>query len=71
MTTLQTLLDSKKSSETFAVDPKQLGVTEREFSRLASDWIADGGGSGFRVVRAHRESQTSESLYDLVLLEKL
>ncbi|MBU0749278.1 MAG: hypothetical protein KKG67_21065 [Gammaproteobacteria bacterium] len=71
MTTFQTLLDSKKSSETFSVDPKQLGLSEREFSRLASGWVAAGGGPGFRVVRPHRESQTSESLYDIMLLEKL
>lgn len=71
MTTLQTLLDSKKSSETFAVDPQGLSLTEREFDRLASGWVAAGGGPGFRVVRAHRESQTSESLYDNLLLEKL
>lgn len=71
MTTLQTLLDSKKSSETFAVEPKDLGLTEREFSRLAAGWVAAGGGPGFRVVNSHRESQTSESLYDMMLLEKL
>ena len=71
MTTFQTLLDSKKSSETFSVDPKQLGQSEREFSRLASGWVAAGGGPGFSVVRAHRESQTSESLYDILLLQKL
>lgn len=71
MTTFQTLLDSKKSSETFAVEPKDLGLTEREFHRLALGWVAVGGGPGFKVVRPHRESQTSESLYDIMLLEKL
>ena len=71
MTTLQTLLDSKKSSESFVVEPKDLGLTEREFHRLASGWVAAGGGSGFRVVRSHRDSQTSESLYDIMVLEKL
>lgn len=71
MTTFQTLLDSKKSSETFAVQPKDLGLTEREFHSLASGWVAAGGGPGFRVVRPHRESETGESLYDIMLLEKL
>lgn len=70
MTTLQTLLDGKKTAETFAVTPNDLELTEREFSRLATDWVAAGGGPGFRVVQSHRESETSESLYDLVLLEK-
>ena len=71
MTTLQNLLDSKQPSETFAVHPKDLGVTEREFDRLASGWVAARGGPGFSVIEAHRESQTSESLYDHILLKKL
>lgn len=70
MTTLQSLLDSKKSGESFAVDPTQIGLTPREFSRLAADWIAHGG-PGFQVVKPHRESQTGERLYDLLVLEKL
>lgn len=60
-----------KPSETFAVEPKDLGLTEREFHKLASGWVAADGGPGFKVVLPHRESQTSESLYDIMVLEKL
>lgn len=71
MSTFQDLLDSKKPSETFFVQPQQLGMTLREFSRLASDWVAVGGGPGFRLISTHHESETGDSLYDLVKLEKL
>ena len=70
MATLQNLLDSKKSSESFAVDPEKLGLSKHEFDRLASGWLANGCGPEFKVVRWHRESQTAEGLYDFLVLEK-
>lgn len=71
MTTFKDLLDSKKSSEKFTVQPNALGMEPQAFSNLVSDWLSVGGGPGFRVVSTHQESQTGKSLYDFVMLEKL
>lgn len=70
MTHLKDLIESKKPGEVFAASPQILALTEAQFDAAARGWVRAGGGDGFSIVKAHRESMTAESRYDHLLLKK-
>lgn len=70
MSKIQQLFDAAKPGQILTIHAADLGLPDEQFHALVVKWHSEAG-NGFRVLDAHRESETGKDWIDFAVIQKI